>query len=93
MAIIAAGRAQDTGTGATMAKQQRTSRELQEAIMHEVRRQPEWNNIPNVTITKRTQTAPRHPNWDAAFTMHGPRVAPEGAFRLIGNLQSEFDLA
>jgi hypothetical protein len=54
MAIIAAGRAQDTGTGATMAKQQRTSRELQEAIMHEVRRHPEWNNILSVTITKRT---------------------------------------
>ena len=76
-----------------MAKQQRTSRELQEAIMHEVRRHPEWNNILSVTITKRTQTAPHHPNWDAASTMHGPRVAPEGAFRLIGNLQREFDLA
>jgi hypothetical protein len=26
-----------------MAKAQRTSRKLQEAIMHEVRRHPEWN--------------------------------------------------
>ena len=43
--------------------------------------------------TKRTQAAPHHPNWDAAFTMQGPRVAPEGAFRLITNLQNVFDLA
>ena|SRR6476620_2957837 len=32
-----------------MAKAQRTSRELQEAIMHEVRRHPEWNDILSVT--------------------------------------------
>jgi hypothetical protein len=48
-----------------MAKAQRTSRELQEAIMHEVRRHPEWSDILSVTITKRSQAAPHHPNWDA----------------------------
>jgi hypothetical protein len=36
-----------------MAKPRRTSRELLEAIMHEVRRHPEWNDILSVTITKR----------------------------------------
>jgi hypothetical protein len=76
-----------------MAKPRRTIPELQEAIMHEVRRHPEWNDILSVTITKRTQAVPHHPNWDAAFTMHGPRVAPEGAFRPITNLQNVFDLA
>jgi hypothetical protein len=76
-----------------MAKAQRTSRELQEAIMLEVRRHPEWNDVLSVTITRRTQAVAHHPNWDAAFTMHSPRVAPEGAFRLITNLQNEFDLA
>jgi hypothetical protein len=76
-----------------MPKPQRTSRELQEAIMHQVRRHPEWSDILSITITKRTQAAPHHPNWDAAFTMRGPRVAPEGAFRLVTNLQNEFDLA
>jgi hypothetical protein len=76
-----------------MAKPRRTSQELLEAIMHEVRRHPEWNDILSVTITKRTQAEPYHPNWDAAFTMHGPRVAPEGALRLITNLQDVFDLA
>ena len=77
-----------------MAKPRRTSLELQEAIMHEVRRHPEWNHILSVTITERTSGRLRTiPNWDAAFTMHGPRVAPEGAFRLITNLQNVFDLA
>jgi hypothetical protein len=43
-----------------MAKAQRTSRELQEAIMLEVRRRPEWNDILSVTVTKRIQAAPHH---------------------------------
>jgi hypothetical protein len=76
-----------------MAKLQRTSSELQDAIMYEIRRHPEWNAILSVTISKRSRTGPHHPTWDAAFTMYGPRVAPEGAFRLITNLQNEFDLA
>jgi hypothetical protein len=76
-----------------MARPLRTGPELQDAIMHEVRRHPEWNDILNVKITERTQAAPHHSNWDAAFTMQGPRVAPEGAFRLITNLQNVFDLA
>jgi hypothetical protein len=76
-----------------MAKARRTGPELQEAIMRQVRRHPEWNDILGVTVTKRTQGAPHDPNWDAAFTMYGPHVAPEGAFRLVTNLQNEFDLA
>jgi len=36
-----------------MAKPRRTSQELLEAIMHEVRQHPEWNHILSVTITKR----------------------------------------
>jgi hypothetical protein len=76
-----------------MAKPRRMSQELVEAIMLEVRRHPEWNDILSLTITQRTQADLHHPNWDAAFTMHGPRVAPEGAFRLITNLQNVFELA
>jgi hypothetical protein len=63
-----------------MTKPQRTNSELQDAIMHEVRRHPEWNAILSVTISKRSRTTiPHHPNSDAAFTMYGPRVAPEGS--------------
>jgi hypothetical protein len=76
-----------------MAKAQRTDSELQEAIMLEVRRRPEWNDILGVTIIRRAREAEHNPNWDAAFTMDGPRVAPAGAFRLITNLQNVFDLA
>ena len=36
---------------------------------------------------------PHQPNWDAAFTMSGPRPAPEGAFRFARELGAEFDLA
>jgi hypothetical protein len=75
-----------------MAKARRKALELQEAIMVEVRRHPEWSDIVGVAITERNRQALHQPNWDAAFTMSGPRVAPERAFRLITHLQNEFDL-
>jgi hypothetical protein len=75
-----------------MSKPRRTAPELQQAIMQELRRRPEWNAILNVTISRRSKPLPDEPNWDAAFTMYGPRVAPEGAVRLVANLQNEFDL-
>ena len=43
--------------------------ELQEAIMLEVRRHPEWPDILGVTITERHPVAPPHPNWIAVFTI------------------------
>ena len=65
-----------------MAKAQRTSRELQEAIMHEVRRHPEWSDILSVTITKRSQAAPHHPNWDApSQALRQPAAARRGGTR------------
>jgi hypothetical protein len=75
-----------------MAKARRKAPELQEAIMLEVRRHPEWSDILCVAITERNRQTPHQPNWDAAFTISGPRVAPERAFRLISHLQNEFDL-
>jgi hypothetical protein len=56
-----------------MTKPRRTSQELVEAIMHE------GNDILSLTTTQQTQADLHHPNWDAAFTMHDPRVVPEGA--------------
>jgi hypothetical protein len=75
-----------------MAKARRKAPELQEAIMVEVRRHPEWSDILGVAITERNRHTPHQPNWIAVFTMSGPRIAPERAFRLITHLQSEFDL-
>ena len=45
----------------------------------------------SASVEDRTRNA-HYPNWDSAFTMYGPRVAPQGAFSLIANLQSAFDL-
>jgi hypothetical protein len=56
--------------------------------MFETRRHPKWNDILSVTITKRTQAASGHPNWNGTFTMSGPRLAPEGAIRLVAHLQT-----
>lgn len=74
-------------------KTKKTTTELTAMIMQEVRKHPAWNDILDVAITRPVQTAPHHPNWNAAFTMDGPRVAPEAAFRMIGDLQNKFDLA
>jgi hypothetical protein len=65
-----------------MSKPRRTAPELRQAIMQEVRRRPEWNAILNVTISRRVHC-------ECGI---GPRVAPEGAVRLVANLQNEFDL-
>jgi hypothetical protein len=75
-----------------MAKARRKAPELQEAIMLEVRRHPEWSDILCVAITERNRQTSHQPNWDDAFTISGARVAPERAFRLITHLQNEFDL-
>jgi hypothetical protein len=48
--------------------------------------------VQNGTPFLTSPSLPDEPNWDAAFTMYGPRVAPEGAVRLVANLQNEFDL-
>jgi hypothetical protein len=74
------------------AKEQKTRQQLRDAITQEVRQHPEWNDILDVAITQSVQAALHSPNWDAAFTMDGPRVAPEPAFRLILDLQNKFDL-
>jgi hypothetical protein len=60
-----------------IAKARRKAPELQEAIMLEVRRNPEWSDILCVAITERNRQPPHQPKWDAAFTISGPRVAPE----------------
>jgi hypothetical protein len=74
-------------------KGKKIAADLVALIMGEVRKHPEWNDIMDVEIIPRVQHAPHHPNWDAAFTMDGPRVALEGAFRIARELPARFDLA
>jgi hypothetical protein len=69
------------------AKERMTRQQLRNAIMQEVRQHPEWNDILDVAITQPVQAALHHPNWDTAFTMDGPLVAPESAFRLTGSAE------
>ena len=62
-----------------MAKPRRTSQELLEAIMHEVRRHPEWNDILSVTITKRTQADLHHPPTGMLLSRCTVRASPRRA--------------
>jgi hypothetical protein len=73
-------------------REKKSAVELKALIMREVRRHPEWHDILDVAIT-RPERLPHQPNWDAAFTMTGPRATPEGAFRFAGELGAKFDLA
>jgi hypothetical protein len=45
-----------------------------------------------VAILERDRTASHLPNWDVAFTVNGPRVAPEGAFLLVNELRNKYEL-
>jgi hypothetical protein len=79
-----------------MMTEKKSAAELRALIMRELRQHPEWHDmedvIEDVAIT--SPARPREqPNWDAAFTMSGPRSAPEGAFRFARELGAKFDLA
>jgi hypothetical protein len=72
-------------------KEKKSAAELKALIMRELRQHPEWHDIEDVEIT--SPARPREqPNSDAAFTMSGPRSAPEGAFRFARELGAKFDL-
>jgi hypothetical protein len=75
------------------AKEDKRPADLSAFIMQEVRENPDWNDIMDVAIIRPVQSSPLHPNWDAAFTMDGPRVAPERAFRFVRELQAKFNCA
>ena len=44
-------------------------------------------------IVERNRTASNLPNWDAAFTVDSPRVAPDGAFILVNELRNKYELS
>jgi hypothetical protein len=77
-----------------MNKEPKNPPELTRMIMEQIRQQPEWNDIVGVAIVvERDRTASHLPNWDAAFTVNGPRVAPEGAFILVNELRNKYELS
>jgi len=73
-------------------REKKSAPELKALIMREVKQHPEWRDIQDVAITP-SGRPPYQPNWDAAFTMTGPRTTPEGAFRFVRELGTKFDLA
>jgi hypothetical protein len=77
-----------------MNKEPKTRQELTQMIMEQIREQPEWYDIVSVAIiVERDRPASHLPNWDAAFTVNGPRVAPEGAFILVNELRNKYELS
>lgn len=77
-----------------MDKKRQTRQELTQMIMEQIRQRPEWNDIVGVAIVvERDRTTSHLPNWDAAFTVNGPRVAPEGAFLLVNELRNKYELS
>jgi hypothetical protein len=76
-----------------MDKKRKTRQELIQMIMEQIRQRPEWNDIVGAAILERDRTASHLPNWDAAFTVNGPRVAPEGAFILVNELRNKYELS
>ena len=70
------------------AKEKKSAAELSTLIMEEIRKHPEWNDVAGAGITR-----PTNMNWDVAFTMSGPAIAPEGAWEVARQLQAKYDLA
>ena len=75
-----------------MTKEKKSAAELKALIMRELKQHPEWHDIEDVAITSPARP-PDQPNSGAAFTMSGPRSAPEGAFEICRELGAKFDLA
>lgn len=76
-----------------MPKDKKSRQELTAMVMKEIRQHHDWNDIVDVAIIQPVQSAPHHPNWDAAFTMHGQLVPPDAAFQIVRELQNKYDLA
>lgn len=74
-------------------KVKRSASELEAMIMDEVAKHPDWGSIQGVAITRPVQSAPRHPNWRAAFVMDGPRIVSHEAEQFARELSGKFDLA
>jgi hypothetical protein len=76
-----------------MDKELKTRQELSQMIKRLIRQRPEWRDIVDVTIVERDRTGSHLPNWDAVFTMDGPRVTPGGAFGLVNELRNKYELS
>jgi hypothetical protein len=84
-------RRRDSCAGAM--KEKKTELELKALIMGRIRQHPEWHYITNVVITRpQFILAPHQPNWDVVFVHSEKTSIPEGAFRIVLELGSRYDL-
>lgn len=74
-------------------KGKKNANELAALIMEQIRHHPEWNDLIEVTVQMIPRFVDERPNWDARFTINGTAAPPEGAFKIIKEFQSKFDLA
>jgi hypothetical protein len=73
------------------AKGKKSAIELRNMVLYKIRQHRDWNNILDIAIYRPLHLSEHYPNWDAAFTMDGHRLAPEPAFQLVRQLQAEFE--
>ena len=72
-------------------KEKKSASELRSMVLYKIRQHHDWNDILDVAIYRPMQLLEHYPNWDAAFTMDGYRLAPEPALQLVRQLQAQFE--
>jgi hypothetical protein len=72
------------------AKQRKSASELRSITLNEIQQHGDCRII-DIAIYRPAQVSEYHPNWDVAFTMNGYPSAPEPVFRLVRQLQSQFE--
>ena len=73
-----------------MEKPKKTTAELTEMIMQEIRKYPECDEISSVGITRSLGK-----NWDVAVTRNVPYITPAGQTKIeeiVASLRAKFDL-
>ena len=72
-------------------KQKMSQAELEALLMEQLRKHPECDHVLAVTITRPVQQSPGDPNWDAAWSVDGNRIACPRAFEIARQLRGQFD--
>jgi hypothetical protein len=73
-------------------KERRNAVELQEIVMHEVRKYRECSYVRSAAVTPRIQAASHHASWGANFVCDGAQLKPAEADFVVTRLQNQYDL-
>jgi hypothetical protein len=72
-------------------REKKSASQLRNIVLYQVPQHRDCNNILDIAIYRPAQSSENYPNWDAAFTMDGYRLAPQPAFQLVRQLQAQFE--